>query len=153
NTSATRNVSRVPLRLSNFTNLGNCQIVTTADQVTTILCREGSSSFGFAEVEIPVDAKYLSFEYSFPNAGDGDFAIIFLDDRVIWVMSGASAMELSRFVATGPIPIQALTGSRRLTFALYGVGQRNAEVEIRNLVVTVPSANISPLAVPGQNRT
>jgi len=41
-------------------------------------------------------------------------------------------MEEGVFFDSGPIPVGDLTGSRTLTIALYGVGEPNAEFQIRN---------------------
>lgn len=100
--------------------------------VTRIICTEASSPFIIATVDIPDDAEFVSFEYAFTNIGDGDYAAVLLDDIPIWVLSGESVMEEGEFFDSGPIPIGDLTGLRRLTVALYGVGEPNAEFEVRN---------------------
>ncbi|MCI0557734.1 MAG: PxKF domain-containing protein [Nitrososphaera sp.] len=95
-------------------------------------CVEASSPFGLAEVIVPENAEYLSFEYRFVSTGDGDYAAVLLDDLPIWVLSGLSTVQEGEFADSGPIPIRGLTGHRKLTIALYGVGQPNAEFEIQN---------------------
>ena len=116
-----------------------------------IICRENSSPFAVLAVDIPDDTTHISFEYAFINIGDGDYAAVQLDDRTIWVVSGNSVAEEGEFADSGPIPIGELTGSRRLTVALYGVGEPNAQFEIRNFkMIAAKSAEqqFRPRAMP-----
>lgn len=98
----------------------------------TVICGESSSPFAILEVDIPEDAAFVSFEYAFTAIGDGDYAAVLLDGNTIWVMSGDAVLEEGVFVDSGPIPVGDLIGSRTLTIALYGVGEPNAEFQIRN---------------------
>jgi hypothetical protein len=84
-------------------------------------------------VDVPADAEYLSFDYRFPAIGDGDYAAVFIDDVVLWVVGGGSVAEPGTFAETGLLPLGRLTGRRRLTVALYGVGEKNASFEITGL--------------------
>lgn len=119
-----------------------CDLVTD----TRIQCIEASSPFGVVDVIIPEDAQYVSFDYRFLNIGDGDYAAVLIDDTPIWVLSGLSAVEEGVFSNTGPIPLGALKGNRKLTIALYGVNAPNAEFEVDNFKVF--SVAIGPLNQP-----
>jgi putative serine esterase DUF676 len=118
------------VELSQIQKFG-CDVVIVGE-ITVITCNEQSSPFIIAQVDIPEDAEYLSFEYRFMNIGDGDYVAVLIDDIPIWVLSGLSVIQEGEFADSGPIPIGGLTGNHRLTVALYGVGEKNSEVEIRN---------------------
>ncbi|MEW5977851.1 MAG: hypothetical protein AB1898_18815, partial [Acidobacteriota bacterium] len=83
---------------------------------------DSGSPFLEAQVEIPVDAEFLSFKYRFNNSGDGDFAAILLDDQPVWKLLG-SGVTPGLLQDSGAIPISGFRGRRKLTVALYGVGQ------------------------------
>jgi hypothetical protein len=95
-------------------------------------------------VDIPESAVGLSFEYGFGNIGDGDYVAIFLDNVLIWTLSGSSYMG-DGLVDSGLVPIGDLKGKRSLTVALYGVGEKNAEFEIHNIsaVTTLTAMQVS----------
>ena len=119
-----------PLPLTQTLEFG-CEVETTGP-TTTISCVEQSSPFLVAEVFLPDDATSLSFQYRFASLGDGDYAAVLLDEVPIWKLSGQSVPE-GAYIDSGPIPVGELTGRRRLTVALYGVGAPNAAFELRNL--------------------
>jgi len=106
-----------------------------------VTCVEQSSPFVVIEIEIPEGSEFLLFEYRFVSIGDGDHVAVFLDDTPIWTLNGSSAVG-NDFVDSGPIPIGGFTGEHKLTIALYGVGQPNAEFEIQNFTVTSTSVTI-----------
>ena len=137
------------LAISQIQKFG-CDIVTN-QQITQIICDEQSSPFIVGQIDIPEDAAYLSFEYSFMNTGDGDYAAVLIDDIPIWVLSGESVIQEGEFADSGPIPINSFKGNHRLTVALYGVGQKNAMFELRNLEVS--TLNTPPVANAGINQT
>lgn len=122
--------------------------------ITIITCREQSSPFVVAKVDIPENAEYLSFNYRFPTIGDGDYAAVLLDDIVIWLLAGSNAVEENVFADSGPIPIGGFRGEHKLTVALYGIGQPDAEFEIKDFRifgvsnVTQVSIDIKPGSFP-----
>lgn len=118
------------LRLEGYISFGCTPILLDANTIG-VNCTEASSPFGVADVNIPSTATFLSFDYQFLNTGDGDYAAVLIDNIPIWVLSGLSATE-GELIDSGPIPINGLTGKRRITIALYGVGQPNAELQIQN---------------------
>lgn len=124
--------SASPLRLTESREFG-CRIETDGP-ITRIICNEASSPFLLAQVEIPDEADFLSFEYNFSSNGDGDYAAIIFDDVPVWVLAGSSAIP-GRFLNSGAIAINGLTGSRTLIVALYGVGQPNFEFVVQNFRV------------------
>jgi len=142
----------VRLHLDNFTDYG-CGIEPSSTS-ETVICMEMSSPFAIAEVDIPEEANYLSFKYNFVNIGDGDYAGIFIDDIPVWVLAGSSAIE-GKLTDSGPIPLQGLTGNRKITIALYGVGQKNANIEISDFAVFSVEANQNqpPIADAGSDQT
>lgn len=139
------------LDLEFFAGVG-CRLDTTGD-LPQVTCTESSSPFGIAEVSIPEDAEYLSFEYRFTDIGDGDYAAVLVDEVPIWVLSGLSTTQ-EDFVNSGPLPIGGLAGERKLTIALYGAGEPNAEFEIKNFstnhVETVPTRTLEIDIKPGK---
>lgn len=130
-------VSQAPLVLGTPREFG-CRV-----DNGTIICEEQSSPFVIFEVEIPVNATYLQFEYKFSNIGDGDYAAVLIDDTPIWVLAGSNVIQQGEFAEAGPIPIGHLAGSRRLTVALFGVGEPNAAFEIRNFTFLSTSTAVS----------
>lgn len=137
------------LIIDNFTDYG-CHI----DQINTVQCEEKSSPFGVADIDIPENTQYLSFRYLFTNIGDGDYIAIFIDDKPIWVLSGQSAME-GLIAESGPIPVRGLSGKHKMMVALYGVGEKNAKVEISDFKVfgVEVSRNNPPVANAGLDKT
>ncbi len=113
--------------------------------VTTITCPETSSPHLVAEIEIPGDAAFLTFEYRFTHNGDGEYASVFIDDMPVWVLAGSSSLSGADFADAGPITIGNLTGRHNLTVALYGAGEPNAEFVIRNF-------RYSSISVPGTGK-
>jgi hypothetical protein len=87
----------------------------------------------YATVEIPPQATSISFEYRFPQIGEGDYASVQLDDIPIWTIAAENAVG-NEFVDSGPRPISVGPGPHKLTIALYGVGEKNSEFELRGLV-------------------
>jgi len=113
--------------------------------ITRISCKEASSPFFMAQVDIPDDADFLTFEYNFSNSGDGDYAAVLLDDVPVWVLSGSST-KTGRLLDSGAIPVDGLRGPHTLTVALYGVGQPNFEFTVQNFnVFGVTVLNPAPL--------
>jgi len=132
----TNNGGRVNVNTSQALNLeeqitvGDCSVEGSA-QSLGVRCRESSSPYVVFNTTIPNDARYLSFDYRVTALGDGDYFAVLLDNTPIWLLSGGSAVA-GQWTSTGPIPISAFAGERRLTIALYGMGEPNAEFEINN---------------------
>jgi len=112
-------VTQEQLSLLDFISIGNCEAI--GGESSGILCKEGSSSFGMAQIDLPSTAEYLMFDYLSPSIGNDDFITVFLDDIAIWTIGGESVIGGS-YVESGYIPIRGLTGSRILTLALNGFG-------------------------------
>lgn len=109
-----------------------------------ITCKEQSSPFLIAEVNLPDGAEFISFNYRFVNPGDGDYAAVFLDDTPIWTVAGSSYFG-EGFLDSGPIPTGGRTGLHKLTIALYGVGEKNAHFEMESpqvIFVSNPPAEL-----------
>ncbi|MDD4273674.1 MAG: MopE-related protein [Desulfobacter postgatei] len=129
--------NKLPIDTQDFQAVGNCTIELDDDEQCTIIkCHENSSPYGMVDVTIPSGSKYISFEYNVESKGDGDYFAVFLDDVPIFILSGDSVHE-NEFIETGAIPIENLTGDRKLTVALYGVGDPNAKFSIRNFETAV----------------
>ncbi|GMV32092.1 MAG: hypothetical protein AMXMBFR59_42170 [Rhodanobacteraceae bacterium] len=99
---------------------------------TTISCPEASSPFAVAEVQVPNDADFLTFDFTFANTGDGDYVALLVDDIPVWKTSGLNASP-GQMVTSGPIPVRGFRGRRTLVVALYGVGEKNAGFSLENL--------------------
>lgn len=133
----------VVLPLTQSSTFG-CIFLASAN-LTRITCSESSSPFFQAQVNIPSDADYLSFDFKFTSSGDRDFAAILLDDMPIWILSEASA-PTGKVLRSGAIPVSGLRGNRTLTVALYGVNQPNFSFEIENFTTSsVTVLNPAPL--------
>ncbi|MCI5180490.1 MAG: hypothetical protein D3911_14450, partial [Candidatus Electrothrix sp. AW3_4] len=87
------------------------------------------------QVTVPEFLRYMSFDYSFANIGDGDYVYIFLDGVIAWKMSG-DALTAGEMVSSGLIPIRAESGQKKLIIALYGVGEQNAQFSLDNFKFT-----------------
>lgn len=87
------------------------------------------------QVTVPEFLRYMSFDYSFSNIGDGDYVYIFLDGVIAWKMSG-DALTAGETVSSGPVPIRAESGQKKLIIALYGVGEQNAQFSLDNFKFT-----------------
>jgi hypothetical protein len=86
-------------------------------------------------VTVPEFLRYISFDYSFGNLGDGDYVYIFLDGVPIWKMSGGG-LTAGETVSSGLIPVRAEAGQKKLIIALYGVGEQNAQFSLNNFKFT-----------------
>jgi hypothetical protein len=110
-----------------------CLLTTPVPGIYGISCSEPSSPSGIAEVDIPRSATAISFKYRFANVGDGDYVAVYLDNVLIWTFAGSSYLGVGEeFLESGPIVIGDLSGERHLTVTLYGVGEPNAQFEIRD---------------------
>ena len=129
NGKAVKVTGKENLSLGDSHSFGNC---TYSSNV--VICQENSSPFIVFDATIPSGAEYLSFDYRFPNVGDGDYVAILLDDVPLWILAASSAFNPSEFTNSGPVPLpQDLSyGQHRLTVALYGVGEHNASFEVKN---------------------
>ncbi|WLE99103.1 MAG: hypothetical protein QTN59_09750 [Candidatus Electrothrix communis] len=87
------------------------------------------------DVNVPEFVRYLSFDYTFNNVGDGDYVYLFAEGESIWLMSGNDAQQ-EEMQSSGQIPLRMTAGANKLVVALYGVGEKNAEFEIKNLKFT-----------------
>lgn len=87
------------------------------------------------DVNVPEFVRYLSFDYTFNNVGDGDYVYLFAEGESIWLMSGNNAQQ-GEMQSSGQIPLRMTAGANKLVVALYGVGEKNAEFEIKNLKFT-----------------
>ncbi len=87
------------------------------------------------EVTVPEFLRYISFDYSFSNIGDGDYVYIFLDGDIIWKMSG-EPFTPGETVSSELIPLRAEPGLKKLIIALYGVGEQNAQFSLDNFKFT-----------------
>lgn len=116
------------LDIENFLDFG-CEQVADLN----IRCVEASSPYGVGDVYIPEGTRYISFEYMFINGGDGDYVALFIDNIPIWVLLGMNVVQEGVFTDSGAVPVFGLTGNRKMTFSLYGVGEPNADFMIRNI--------------------
>ncbi len=106
------------------------------------------------EIALSADAAFLDFEYRFADIGDGDFAALLLDREEVWKLS-TDVDEPDVWTPTGPIPIAVEAGgSHELMLRLFGEGEANASVELRNLKVieAVADAAQPPTADAGGDR-
>ena len=87
------------------------------------------------DVNVPEFVRYISFDYTFTNEGDGDYVYLFAEGESIWLMSGNDAQQ-GEIQSSGQIPLRMTAGANKLVVALYGVGEKNAEFEIKNLKFT-----------------
>jgi hypothetical protein len=134
-----------------------CTSVFLSAELFSVLCIEGSttsavsakdSRISAAAVEpqipksyieftvtVPEFLRYLSFDYSFPNIGDGDYVYIFLDGVPVWKMGG-DGLTAGESVSSGLIPARTEAGQKKLIVALYGVGEQNAQFSLDNFKFT-----------------
>lgn len=138
-------VASVDVQLNNVQTHG-CTISTGF----VITCVEQSSPSLAATVQLPAHARSIEFEYRFANPGDGDYAVVFLDNVPIWTGAGSSFIG-DRFQDSAPIPVPEFAGMRTLRLVLYGVGIANAEFELRGLRAVL--VNVAPVANAGSDQT
>uniref|UniRef100_UPI004056383A CARDB domain-containing protein n=1 Tax=Candidatus Electronema sp. TaxID=2698783 RepID=UPI004056383A len=87
------------------------------------------------DVNVPEFVRYISFDYTFTNVGDGDYVHLFAEGKSIWLMSGNIGQQGQK-ISSGPIPLRMTSGPNKLVVSLYGVGEKNAEFKIENLKFT-----------------
>jgi pimeloyl-ACP methyl ester carboxylesterase len=109
----------VDLVSEQFEDVHGCELRRTPDNIQSVVCTTKSPAFGIADVDIPTDAAYLTFDYVFPNTGPLNYAVVYLDNEPIWTLAGANAVG-GGMVSSGPISVRGRTGLRKLTIALYG---------------------------------
>lgn len=95
-----------------------------------------------------------TFKYLFKNKGDGDYASVFIDDKPVWVVSGNSVIE-GLTAEAGPILVKGFQGQHKITLALYGVRDKNAEIELSDFKVFGVEVvnNNPPVANAGPDQT
>jgi hypothetical protein len=150
NGSPVSRTTAVLLRLFDPREFG-CTVTSTSTS-NRIDCKEASSPFSIATIDIPEDAKFLSFNYTFANAGDGDYAVVFIDGAPIWKLAGSSAF-IGTSMDSGAIPIEGLSGRHDLMIALFGVGEKNFAFTMNDFRVFGVTANSPPVANAGANQT
>lgn len=139
NTVTASNPTKVELRdVEEF----GCDVDSDASQ-TRLTCREASSPFMMATIDIPPDAKYLSFKYEFTSPGDGDYIAVLLDDIPIWVVSSSSA-PLGVERDSGLIPVDGFVGSPRITVALNGVGVPGFAFTVHSVALSTIVSGCAP---------
>ncbi len=98
---------------------------------TKVVCVEKSSPFIVLEVMIPEGTDYASFDYKVGEFSDGDYFVVLLDQTPIWTLDAENAY-VEQWVNTGKIPLVGYDGVKKLTIALYGAGEQNAEFGVSN---------------------
>jgi hypothetical protein len=109
----------------------NCDLATDFNA----LCTEGSPAYLWKpDFRFDNTNLFLSFEFSWPSPGDGDWLTLHFGDRMLFSFIGASGDATFRraFIPVGQFAGQ--TG--QLVFALHSVGEKNASVQIRNVSLT-----------------
>lgn len=118
----------------------------TADESPIPPQRASATSYLAAEITIPAESSYLVFDYQFSNSKEGDYAAVFIDDKLVWMLSASSA-NASATSDSGPIPVNGLKGPRRLTLVLFGDNPVTFGFELRNLSTFA----VSTVGTPNQN--
>jgi hypothetical protein len=110
----------------------------------TAILRDRSSSSISRLVHFDMDAAFLSFEFDFTNIGDGDYLSVFFDNELLFNFLG-TAFSGTEFLDSGLIPISQLAGQDgTLWFILNGVGEPDAEVQLRALTIWTLEASRVP---------
>jgi hypothetical protein len=109
----------------------NCQIGNN-----TAACKEGSPAYlWLPNFQVKANELFLSFDFQWPNTGDGDWLTLHFGDQLLVSFSGA-AFKGSDFI-TAFIPIGQFSGkTNQLLFTLNNAGAPNAEINIRNINLT-----------------
>ncbi|HEC15966.1 MAG TPA: DUF3466 family protein [Sedimenticola sp.] len=82
-------------------------------------------------VTIPEEAELLTFDYLFANLGDGDWLTVHFGDQLLWSFLGENFVHE---IAHASIIVEPFAGQTNdLYFTLNSIGDRNAEVIIRNV--------------------
>jgi hypothetical protein len=93
-------------------------------------------------VQFPINSTYISFDWYFPEGGDGDYVGIFVQgDQNIWTMDGTIGARSSEsfgnpFVDARAVQVGGLSGTHDLLVVLYPVGNQNSSFQIKNIVAT-----------------
>lgn len=141
-----------------FVALANPQIDAQWVQVgdVTIFVNEAllrvSSPAGIAtSLFIPEFAEFISFDFAFDNALDGDFLSMFIDNTSLFSFLAGSAFEPGTFQNSGLLPIDVFAGGeRKIVFWLQG--DSGAELRIRNIVIRGRDGVLADLDIrPGDN--
>ncbi len=76
------------------------------------------------QINIPKDARFLSFQYSITSPGSEDYASMLLDNTPIWIMTGTSVGS-GTTRNSGQIPIGGYApGQHQLTVALHQISDQ-----------------------------
>ncbi|GIU77538.1 MAG: hypothetical protein KatS3mg005_0776 [Bryobacteraceae bacterium] len=102
--------------------------------VGAISCKEQSSAYSAVTVDIPRNARAISFLVRVESQGDADTAVVSIDNTPIWTFESSLVPSGEEF-ESGPIPIGDMTGSRVLTVGLLGGGERNFAFELKDFKV------------------
>jgi hypothetical protein len=102
---------------------------------------ESSPSAVSTELVIPNDVTTFMFDYVFGDTGDGDWISLYLEDQLLWELSGLSIS--SGLVGTAFVDIRDFLGTTgELTFLLNSVGESNLEFAFANLRFVNASSSV-----------
>lgn len=101
------------------------------------------------QVQVPLGTRALRFRLTASGIASSDFVAVFLDSQLIW--SGqASVLTAGTAVPIGPVPIEELTGSRRLRLEVVGGGGTKVQLSDLRAVRVIPTCSLpSTLCVTG----
>lgn len=94
---------------------------------------EDGVPFGTSTINIPVGTTNITFDYLFNNMEDTDYAVILIDGKEVWKISGSSILSEGKFYPSGFLPLNIDSGDHLLTISLYDLGVENAEMKIQNI--------------------
>ncbi|MFC1952598.1 FG-GAP-like repeat-containing protein [Chloroflexota bacterium] len=114
--------------------------------------REASPTYIWVPVQIPDEATHISFEYIFPNRGDGDFLSVGINTTQLFAIEGELSSNTT-FVSSSYIDISNWQGQNvELFIGLESSGAPNAEVIVQNIAFhTIDDSLMIFSKTPGSN--
>lgn len=109
---------------------------------------EQSPAYLWNDVTVPGSAQFMSFNYFWTNKGDGDYLTVSFNDDILFSSLGTDFSDPD-FVNSGLIDVSKYDGENgQLLFALNSVGDKNAELDLRDLTFFSALSAISAVPEP-----
>jgi hypothetical protein len=94
---------------------------------------EGSPSYAWVPVFIPINSEFMSFNFKVEQLGDGDFLSVGIQDELLFMLEIENSSVLQT-ANSGFLNISEYAGNEvELFFGLNSVGSSNAKISIENI--------------------
>lgn len=115
-------------------SLTDFSTINTTVSGSTARLQENSPAYLWSDFNVPAGVRYLAFDFSWLDRGDGDYLTVFFGDKLLFNAVGTDFPE-GTFLSSGLLALNIGLSDRdqQLLFWLNSVGNFGAQLEIRNV--------------------